>query len=77
MFYGEINKSTLVIGPLCARFDEKPSMAVQNLRKQSFLDRQMNGKRDNVKTVKPPTNTVCKGSSYQPEKQIQYVFDDI
>ena len=40
-----------------ARFDEIPSMTQRYLRNQNVTD----GRTDNVKTVYPPTNTVCGG----------------
>ena len=51
-----------------AKFDEKSSMVVKNLRKQTFMDRKMNGKRDNVKR-----GLVIN----QKNRQIQCAFDDI
>ena len=49
------------IGPVdmnkYARFDEIPSRLLKILMKQNVTD----GRTDNVKTVYPPTNTVCGG----------------
>ena len=43
-----------------ARFDEIPSMTLKNI-KETKLYGSTNGRTDNVKTVYPPTNTVCRG----------------
>ena len=39
-----------------ARFDEIPSITVEDIKKTKRY-----GRTDNVKTVYPPTNTVCGG----------------
>ena len=48
------------IGPVdmnkYARFDEIPSMTLKDIKETKRY-----GRTDNVKTVYPPTNTVCKG----------------
>ena len=52
-----------------AKFDEIPSMTLQDLKKQNVTDTlsfvRTDGRTDNVKTVYPPTNTVCGGYKYQ------------
>ena len=49
------------IGPVdmnkYARFDKIPSKTLKDIKKQNVTDEQT----DNVKTVYPPTNTVCGG----------------
>ena len=42
-----------------AKFDEIPSMTLQDIREQNVTDTSSFGRTDNVKTVYPPTNTVC------------------
>ena len=51
-----------------ARFDEIPSMTLKDIkeskrygRTDGRTDGQTDGRTDNVKTVYPPTNTVCGG----------------
>ena len=52
------------IGPVdmneYARFDEIPSMTLKDIKETKCYGR-MDGRTDNVKTVYPPTNTVCGG----------------
>ena len=57
-----------------AKFDEIPSMILEVLLKKQNVtdtwsvgrtDRWTDGCSDNVKTVYPPTNTVCGGYKYQ------------
>ena len=43
-----------------ARFDEIPSMTLKVIKKTN-CNGQTDGRTDNVKTVYPPTNTVCGG----------------
>ena len=43
-----------------ARFDEFPSMTLKDIKETKRYGR-MDGRMDNVKTVYPPTNTVCGG----------------
>ena len=43
-----------------AKFDEFPSMILQNIKETKLYGRTV-GRTDNVKTVYPPTNTVCGG----------------
>ena len=43
-----------------ARFDEIPSMTLKDT-KESKRDGRTDGQTENVKTVYPPTNTVCGG----------------
>ena len=54
-----------------ARFDEIPSMTLKDIkeskrygRTDGRTDGQTDGQTDNVKTVYPPTNTVCGGYNY-------------
>ena len=47
-----------------ARFDEIPSMTLQDIKETKCYG-QTDGRTDNVKTVYPPTNTVCRGSFHQ------------
>ena len=47
-----------------ARFDEIPSMTlkdIKNTKRNGRTDGPTDGRTDNVKTVYPPTNTVCGG----------------
>ena len=47
-----------------ARFDEIPSITLKDIKKTKRYGRtdgRMHGWTDNVKTVYPPTNTVCGG----------------
>ena len=43
-----------------ARFDETPSTTLEDIKKTKRYGR-TDGRTDNVKTVYPPTNTVCGG----------------
>ena len=43
-----------------AKFDEIPSMILQDIKETKRYGRTV-GRTDNVKTVYPPTNTVCGG----------------
>ena len=43
-----------------ARFDEIPSMTLKDIKETKRYGR-TDGQTDNVKTVYPPTNTVCGG----------------
>ena len=43
-----------------AKFDEIPSMILQDIKETKHYGRTV-GRTDNVKTVYPPTNTVCGG----------------
>ena len=43
-----------------AKFDEIPSMILQNIKETKRYGHTV-GRTDNVKTVYPPTNTVCGG----------------
>ena len=56
------------IGPVdmnkYARFDEIPSRTLKDIKetkRYGRTDRRTDGRTDNVKTVYPPTNTVCGG----------------
>ena len=58
-----------------ARFDEIPSMTLKVIKKtkrngrmDGQTDGQTDGRTDNVKTVYPPTNTVCGGYNYKKSK---------
>ena len=55
------------IGPVdmneYARFDEIPSMTLKDI-KETKRYRRTDGRMDTVKTVYPPTNTVCGGYNY-------------
>ena len=47
-----------------AKFDEIPSMILQDIKETKRYGRTVGrsfGRTDNVKTVYPPTNTVCGG----------------
>ena len=47
-----------------ARFDEIPSITLEDIKKTKRYgrtDARTDGRTDNVKTVYPPTNTVCGG----------------
>ena len=47
-----------------AKFDEIPTMILQDIKETKRYGRTVGrsfGRRDNVKTVYPPTNTVCVG----------------
>ena len=46
-----------------ARFDEIPSTTLKDIKETKRYGR-MDGQTDNVKTVYPPTNTVCGGYNY-------------
>ena len=51
-----------------ARFDEIPSMALKDIKetkRYGRTDGRTDGWTDNVKTVYPPTNTVCGGYKYK------------
>ena len=50
-----------------ARFDEIPSITLKDIKKTKRYgrtDARTDGWTDNVKTVYPPTNTVCGGYNY-------------
>ena len=57
------------IGPVdmnqYARFDEIPSMTLKDIKETKRKDERTDGRMDNVKTVYPPTNTVCGGGGYK------------
>ena len=53
-----------------AKFDEIPSMILQNIMETKRYGRTV-GRTDNVKTVYPPTNTVCGGINSV------HVFDNV
>ena len=59
-----------------ARFDEIPTRTLQDIMETKHYGR-MHGRTfgwtDNVKTVYPPTNTVCGGIN--TEEQIRCIFD--
>ena len=47
-----------------AKFDEIPSMilkVIKKIKRYGHTDGRSDGRSDNVKTVYPPTNTVCGG----------------
>ena len=47
-----------------AKFDEIPSMILQDIKetkRYGHTEGRTEGRTDNVKTVYPPTNTVCRG----------------
>ena len=59
------------IGPVdmnkYARFDEIPSRTLKDIKetkRYGRMDGRTDGRTDNVKTVYPPTNTVCGGYNY-------------
>ena len=60
------------IGPVdmnkYARFDEIPSRSLKDIK-----ETKRNGRTDNVKTVYPPTNTVCGGYNKRNKKNITIV----
>ena len=50
-----------------ARFDEIPSITLKDIKKTKCngrTDARTDGQTDNMKTVYPPTNTVCGGYNY-------------
>ena len=52
---------------LFAKFDEIPSMTLQDIKETKCYGHtfvRSDGRTDNVKTVYPPTNTVCGGYTY-------------
>ena len=51
-----------------ARFDEIPSMSLKDIKETKRYGR-TDGWTDNVKTVYPPTNTVCGGYNTHPQTQ--------
>ena len=60
------------IGPVdmnkYARFDEIPSRSLKDIKETKHYGRtdgRTDGRMDNVKTVYPPTNTVCGGYNYK------------
>ena len=62
-----------------AKFDEIPSMILQDIKVtkrhghtfgRSFV--RSDGRRDNVKTVYPPTNTVCGGINMEEYKDSNF-----
>ena len=44
------------------------------LRKQSVMDKRSDGRMDNVKTVYPPTNTVCGGIIMRKQRTGQKIM---
>ena len=46
---------------MSAKFDEFPSLPFQHIKEKPKSHRWMDGRTDNVKTVYPPTNIVCRG----------------
>ena len=56
-----------------AKFDDIPSMILQNI-KETKRDGHTHGRTDNVKTVYPPTNTVCGGYKYVMQVLICYII---
>ena len=47
-----------------AKFDEIPSIIIQNIKEKGVTESQLDGRKgrtDNVKTVYLPTNTICGG----------------
>ena len=55
-----------------ARFDETPSMTLKDIKETKRYGR-TDGRTDDVKTVYPPTNTVCGG--YKNFGLLQYYID--
>ena len=54
-----------------AKFDEIPSMILQDIKetkRYGHMHTRSEGRTDNVKTVYPPTNTVCRGYNH-PQTQ--------
>ena len=50
-----------------AKFDEIPSMILQDIKETKRNGHTHTvGRTDNVKTVYPPTNTVCRGYNNSP-----------
>ena len=58
-----------------AKFYEIPSMILQDIKETKRTDTRTNGRTDNVKTVYPPTNTVCGGYNnvYGWKPQFYYI----
>ena len=58
-----------------AKFDEIPSMILQNIKGKKcygYTFVRSDGRTDNVKTVYPPTNTVCGGYNKGPDQLCGY-----
>ena len=56
-----------------ARFDEIPSRALKDIKETKRYGRTdgwTDGRTDNVKTVYPPTNTVCGGYKYHKQMKM-------
>ena len=58
-----------------AKFDEIPSMILQDI-KGSKCYGHMHGRTDIVKTVYPPTNTVCGGYNKEYVSYLTILFQD-
>ena len=64
-----------------AKFDEIPSMILEVIKETKRYghtfgrsDGRSFGRTDNVKTVYPPTNTVCGGYKYENEEMIERMY---
>ena len=56
-----------------AKFDEIPSMTLQDIKETKRFGHtfvRSDGRTDNLKTVYPPTNTVCGGITRTPETEM-------
>ena len=60
-----------------ARFDKIPSKTLKDIKetkRYKRTDGRMDGRTDNVKTVYPPTNTVCGGYNYDYVDRLKLCF---
>ena len=68
------------IGPVdmnkYARFDEIQSMTLKDIKKTKCYGRK-DGRTDNVKTVYPPTNTVCGGNMGNKQKNMNDALETV
>ena len=63
-----------------AKFDEIPSMLLQDIKEtkrygHTFV--RSDGRTDNVKTVYPPTNTVCGGYKYTMQRPFDVCLHNV
>ena len=54
------------------KFDEMPSMILQDKETKRYGHTPSEGRTDNMKIVYPPTNTVCGGYNYDPVLTLNY-----
>ena len=67
-----------------AKFDEIPSMILQDIKETKRYGHMVRqsvgrtfGRTDNVKTVFPPTNTVCGGNNNAPTQTESLAFNKV